>query len=128
MAFILSLQIHIRGFQKKRFGAEAISERSTEKNNLYDSIRSAYYKELFSKIKLPSRDKFCLTDMRMIPFLSKETIRSQPEAFLKRMQTERSLSLFTLPVQQVHLLRFSVQLKPVRKTMLFSAVFWHLWE
>ncbi len=50
-----------------------------------------YYKELFSKIKLPSRDKFCLTDMRMIPFLSKETIRSQPEAFLKKDANRKKL-------------------------------------
>ncbi len=50
-----------------------------------------YYRELFSQIKLPSQDKFQLSDMEKIPILNKETIRSQANDFINRKASNKKL-------------------------------------
>lgn len=42
-----------------------------------------YYRDLFSKIKLPCEEDFRLSDLKMIPILNKEDIRNGPEAFVR---------------------------------------------
>jgi len=50
-----------------------------------------YYKHLFSKIRLPCQDKFCLSDMEKIPYLNKETLRNQTNDFLRTDVNKKKL-------------------------------------
>ncbi|NLL13131.1 MAG: phenylacetate--CoA ligase family protein [Fibrobacter sp.] len=50
-----------------------------------------YYRELFSQIKLPSPDKFQLSDLEKIPILNKQVLRCQPETFLSSDANKKRL-------------------------------------
>lgn len=55
-----------------------------------------YYQELFSQIRLPSQDKFRLSDMETIPILERETIRSRSNDFIKlAINRKKLISLHT---------------------------------
>lgn len=47
------------------------------------ALEVPYYKHLFSKTRLPCQDKFRLSDMEKIPYLSKEILRNQTDDFLR---------------------------------------------